>query len=191
MNKLDSILIIIVFLLFLILPLKKAKAKDIYYLMPQHIEEKRVPEFNDIIQGLMEAKKTDKVILLIRGKGGSVPIALEVINAIKNTKADLRCVVSGSTASAHTMIVLSCPIEKTILFPKTTHLLHISRSCSVLNPDLCWPNPRHPANKITSRVLTKSEFKFISEDIKHKYIFPTEKLIKRWNKYHKTLILKE
>jgi|WetSurMetagenome_2_1015567.scaffolds.fasta_scaffold614117_1 ATP-dependent protease ClpP protease subunit len=65
-------------------------------------------EYNELIHTLYNAYESDTFTLHINSPGGVLDSALSIINALKNTKAKTIASISGTVASAATIITLFC-----------------------------------------------------------------------------------
>jgi len=79
-------------------------------------------EYNKLCYILDSAKKSDKFTLHINTPGGMVDSALMLINSIKNSKATVKARLSGTVASAGTIISLSCDTLE--VSPHTSFMIH-------------------------------------------------------------------
>lgn len=65
-------------------------------------------EYNELCFLLREAKEGDKFTFEINNGGGSADSAFMIIDAIKNSKATVHARISGTVASAATIITMAC-----------------------------------------------------------------------------------
>lgn len=64
--------------------------------------------YNELYHRLNTAGSEDTVILHLNTPGGMIDSAFMIIDAIKNSKARVECRLSGTVASAGTIIALAC-----------------------------------------------------------------------------------
>lgn len=65
-------------------------------------------QYNKLFHKLYNANEYDEFLLIINSLGGILDSAFMIVDAIKNSKAKVTCRLSGTVASAATIIALSC-----------------------------------------------------------------------------------
>lgn len=65
--------------------------------------------FTDTISTLYKAKENETVKLYFSGGGGFSSVALPLINAVRYSKANVICYVTGEVASYHAVLAIACP----------------------------------------------------------------------------------
>ena len=65
-------------------------------------------EYSELIHTLKNAYESDTFVLHINSPGGVLDSALSLISALSNTKAKTKASISGTVASAATIITLAC-----------------------------------------------------------------------------------
>lgn len=79
-------------------------------------------EYNELCHRLLVADKDEKVTLVLNTPGGAVDSALMIIDAINQSKAKITAHVTGTVASAGTMITLAC--DKVTVAPHSAFMIH-------------------------------------------------------------------
>lgn len=79
-------------------------------------------EYNEICYRLKTASPAEEFILHINTPGGIIDSALMVIDAIKNSKAKVTAEISGTVASAGTILTLAC--DDVTVADHTTFMIH-------------------------------------------------------------------
>lgn len=64
--------------------------------------------YNELVFTLRQAKSGDRFIFHINNGGGIIDSAMYLIDAMRHTKAHITCKLSGTVASASTVIALAC-----------------------------------------------------------------------------------
>lgn len=98
--------------------LKGKKSLDIYL-----TDSISVPaEYNEMCSLITTASPNTKVTLHINNGGGIIDAAFMIIDAIKKSKAQVHAVLSGTVASAATVITLACDTIEVV--PYTSFMIH-------------------------------------------------------------------
>lgn len=79
-------------------------------------------DYNELCFKLKSASPAEVFILIINTPGGIIDSALMIIDAIKNSKAKVIAQISGTVASAGTIITLAC--DEVIVADHTTFMIH-------------------------------------------------------------------
>lgn len=83
-----------------------AKDNEYFVYITSQIDEPSM--YNKLIYMLNNANEYDKFIFIINSLGGMLDSTFMIVDAIKITKAKTICKLSGTVASAATIIALSC-----------------------------------------------------------------------------------
>lgn len=78
--------------------------------------------YNELCYKLKSASQAEVFTLIINTPGGIIDSALMIIDAIKNSKAKVIAQISGTVASAGTIITLAC--DEVIVADHTTFMIH-------------------------------------------------------------------
>jgi len=78
--------------------------------------------YNELCALLRDASEAETVTLYLNTPGGMIDSAFMIIDAIKHTKAKVTAHLSGTVASAGTLIALSC--HKLIVADHTAFMIH-------------------------------------------------------------------
>jgi len=78
--------------------------------------------YNELCHRLRTAKSKDTFTLYLNTPGGYIDSALMLIDAIKTSKAEVNAHISGTVASAGTVITLAC--DKVTVAPHTAFMIH-------------------------------------------------------------------
>lgn len=79
-------------------------------------------DYNELCFKLKSASPAEVFTLIINTPGGIIDSALMIIDAIKNSKAKVIAQISGTVASAGTIITLAC--DEVIVADHTTFMIH-------------------------------------------------------------------
>jgi len=88
-----------------------SKDNEYFVYLTSQIDEPSV--YNKLLYMLNNANEYDNFIFIINSLGGMLDSTFMIIDAIKSTKAKTECRLSGTVASAATIIALSCNELKT------------------------------------------------------------------------------
>lgn len=78
--------------------------------------------YNELAHTLREAYPSDEFIIYLNTPGGNIDSALMIIDAIKNTSAKVKAHLSGTVASAGTLITMVC--HEIYIAPHTHFMIH-------------------------------------------------------------------
>jgi len=84
-----------------------ASAKIFRLEVPEVLD--KAEEVSNLVHVIQDADEMDTVLLGITSEGGSVIQGMRIIDAIKTTKAAVKCTVVGMAASMSALIATSCP----------------------------------------------------------------------------------
>lgn len=79
-------------------------------------------DYNELCFKLKSASPAEVFTLIINTPGGIIDSALMIIDAIKNSKAKVIAQISGTVASAGTIITLAC--DEVVVADHTTFMIH-------------------------------------------------------------------
>jgi len=79
-------------------------------------------QFETIIRALRLAPPGSTIIIHSMGTGGAVPVIIQLMNAMKESKATVVVEISGAAYSAHA--VLACAADKVIVRPGSFLMFH-------------------------------------------------------------------
>lgn len=78
--------------------------------------------YNELCHMLYNANDYEEFILVINSPGGILDSVFMIIDAIKNTKANVICKLAGTVASAGTILALSC--DELMISSNLTFMVH-------------------------------------------------------------------
>jgi len=146
-------------------------------------------EYGKVIHSLMKADEGDTATFIINNGGGALDSALMIVDAIKNTKATTVAHLSGTVASAATIIALSCDkliVSKYLSFMVHNYSLSYGGSGNQVKEFMGFTGKEFVRvfKKIYKGFLTKKEIKAVTEQDKELW-FNDKQVRKRWSRMKK------
>ena len=166
----------------LYVPIIKSKNKITVFITEDIAEPSA---YNELIYWLQSASSKDKITLYLNTDGGDLDSTISIINAIKNSKATITAHLSGTVASAGTMIALSCDnivVDDYTKFMVHTYSTGITGKGNEVKArqDFMDLSINKLLKKVYNKFLTNEELCSLLEG--KDYWFDKKEIIKRWKR---------
>lgn len=79
-------------------------------------------EYNEACASLVSAAEDTNINIYLNTPGGMLDTAYQLVNAITDSKANITAILTGTVASAGTIIALACP--RIVAKPHSTFMIH-------------------------------------------------------------------
>lgn len=164
---------------------KSSDGRNVKAFLTEYIEGPGT--YDELVFTLEQAKHGDIVTLYINNGGGAVDSAFYICDAITNSKAKIIAKLSGTVASAATIIALHCDeIELTPFLNWMTHNYFHSATGSGNQVkdyvDFTDRELKRAFRKIYANFLTEEEIQLVTERDKEIWLNEIE-VAERWEKY--------